>query len=50
VAALADAAQFAEAERATLALTHEMTTKEAVSEGTMSRVRAVQPDAPPLSS
>jgi len=27
-----------------------MTTKEAVSEGTMSRVRAVQPDAPPLSS
>jgi len=47
VAALAGAAEFAEAERATLALTHEMSTKEAVSEGTMRRVRAVQPDAPP---
>lgn len=45
VAALADAAHFDEAERATLALTHEMSTKVAVSEGTMRRVRAVLPDA-----
>jgi alkylhydroperoxidase family enzyme len=44
-AALADSAHFDEAERATLALTHEMTTKVAVSDATMRRVRAVLPDA-----
>jgi len=44
-AALADAVHFDEAERATLALTHEMSTKVAVSEGTLRRVRAVLPDA-----
>jgi alkylhydroperoxidase family enzyme len=44
LAALADAAHFDEAERATLALTHEMTTTVAVTEATMRRVRAVLPD------
>jgi len=44
-AALTDVAHFDEAARATLALTYEMTTKVAVSEATMRRVRAVLPDA-----
>jgi alkylhydroperoxidase family enzyme len=44
VAALADAKVFDEAERATLALTHEMTTRVAVSPATLRRVRAVLPD------
>lgn len=44
VAALADSTRFDETERAALALTHEMTTKVAVSEATMRRVRAVLPD------
>jgi alkylhydroperoxidase family enzyme len=43
-AALADAAHFDEAERATLALTHEMTTQVKVSDATMHRVRAILPD------
>jgi alkylhydroperoxidase family enzyme len=45
VAALTDKAHFDESERATLALTHEMTTKVAVSEATMGRVRAFLPDS-----
>jgi alkylhydroperoxidase family enzyme len=45
VAALTDSAHFDEAARATLALTYEMTTKVAVSQATMRRVRAVLPDA-----
>jgi alkylhydroperoxidase family enzyme len=45
VAALTDAKLFDEAERATLALTHEMTTKVTVSPATLRRVRAVLPDA-----
>jgi alkylhydroperoxidase family enzyme len=45
VAALTDKAHFDEADRATLALTHEMTTKVTVSEATMSRVRAFLPDS-----
>jgi alkylhydroperoxidase family enzyme len=43
-AALADSRNFDEAERATLALTHEMTTQVAVSAATLRRVRAVLPD------
>ncbi len=45
VAALVDSTNFDEAEQATLALTYEMTTKVAVSNATMRRVRAVLPDA-----
>jgi alkylhydroperoxidase family enzyme len=44
VAALTDQKNFDEAERATLALTHEMTTTVVVSQATMRRVRAVLPD------
>ena len=44
-AALTDARLFDEAERATLALTYEMTTAITVSPVTMRRVRAVLPDA-----
>jgi alkylhydroperoxidase family enzyme len=44
-AALVDATRFDEAERAALALTHEMTTQVTVSQATMRRVRAVLPDA-----
>jgi alkylhydroperoxidase family enzyme len=44
VAALTDSVRFDEVERATLALTHEMTTKVAVSDATMRRVRALLPD------
>lgn len=43
-AARKDAKRFDEAERATLALTQEMTREIAVSEATMKRVRAVLPD------
>jgi alkylhydroperoxidase family enzyme len=43
-AALADKAHFDEAERATLALAHEMTTQVKVSDATMRRVRAILPD------
>jgi alkylhydroperoxidase family enzyme len=43
-AALVDTRNFDEAERATLALTWEMTTKVAVSAPTLRRVRAVLPD------
>ncbi len=45
MAALADSESFDEPERATLNLTHEMTTQVVVSEATMRRVRAVLPDA-----
>ena len=45
VTALADSAHFDEAERAALALTHEMTTQVAVSDATMRRVRAALADA-----
>jgi alkylhydroperoxidase family enzyme len=45
VAALADAKLFDEPERATLALTHEMTTRVVVSEATLRRVRALLTDA-----
>jgi alkylhydroperoxidase family enzyme len=45
VAALTDTRLFDEAERATLALTHEMTTKVTVAPATLRRVRAVLPDA-----
>lgn len=45
VSALSDSAHFDEAQRATLALTHEMTTKVAVSDATMRRVRAILPDS-----
>jgi alkylhydroperoxidase family enzyme len=44
IAALADAKRFDEAERATLALTFEMTRDVKVSDATMKRVRAVLPD------
>ncbi len=44
-AALSDAKRFDEAERATLALTYEMTTDVAVKPATLKRVRAVLPDA-----
>jgi len=44
VAALTDSKNFDEPERATLALTHEMTTLVTVSQTTMRRVRAVLPD------
>jgi alkylhydroperoxidase family enzyme len=44
VAALTDVRNFDEPERATLALTHEMTTRVVVSPGTMRRIRAVLPD------
>ncbi len=43
-AALADAARFDEAERAALALTHEMTTRVTVTDATLRRVRAALPD------
>ncbi len=43
-AALADVKRFDEAERATLALTYEMTRDVKVSDATMKRVRAVLPD------
>jgi alkylhydroperoxidase family enzyme len=43
-AALVDAKRFDEAERATLALTYEMTRNVKVSDATMKRVRAVLPD------
>ena len=43
-AALSDAARFDEAERATLALTAEMTRDVMVSEATMKRIRALLPD------
>jgi alkylhydroperoxidase family enzyme len=43
-AALVDSKSFDEAELATLALTHEMTTKVEVSPATMRRIRAVLPD------
>lgn len=43
-AALVDAAHFDEAERATLALTYEMTRSVQVSPGTLRRVRALLPD------
>jgi alkylhydroperoxidase family enzyme len=42
--ALTDAKRFNEAERATLALTYEMTRDIAVSDATMKRVRAILPD------
>ena len=44
-AALSDTKRFDEAERATLALTYEMTKDVAVSPATLKRVRAVLPDA-----
>jgi alkylhydroperoxidase family enzyme len=43
--ALVDTSHFDESERAALALTHEMTTKVAVSPATMRRLRAILPDA-----
>ena len=45
VVALTDTARFDEAERATLALTAEMTTQVQVGDTTMRRVRAILPDA-----
>lgn len=43
-AAISDATRFGEAERATLALTYEMTRDVAVSPATLERVRAILPD------